>query len=1490
MKKILLLMTMVLTCVGTWAQTPVVHVSNIGTAPFQLSDEDAAKIFELDNLTVVLDVTTAASLSGRGAFFCVADPAQPIPSSFDGTNTSYMACGHVNASIAYIAAAKDGQHFSTGTIPANSTIRIAYVFDKTNNKFKSYIGDTNTGWTMDRNFGIYEIATPKMVKEDFANANIYIGGGMAGNAAQELGDATIHRVRVYSGALTVDEIKKVDYIKEISDFENGNVYTFVTSRGWMGAKDSNDKVISTAYTANGVTGSKEDPYFQWTVYQSSRGNYYLYNLGKGMFMGKESSNNTAVPFVQIPVSQDLTFKKSSNATYPIMFSTDGAAVVNHSANHASGLISWTGGWNTLDDDGSNHQVTLVKTLTDAELKVVADRVAEYEKYLYVKVEVEDWDEQNPNTHFGCVTATLNSNALSTKLTTANMTVSEMSYNGVGDVISFTRPYRGFTFQGFYLGEQSLGESFTLTEDQKTAITEDNPLIAKFTTTDDVTLFYDDDPKSYRIPAIATTSTGRIVAVSDYRHSLDDIGRDVHGTGSKRIDLVMRYSDDNGATWSEKQTIAEGTDDQSATGYDCAYGDAAIATVGENVLVMAAAGNVCYPYGSATAHNRTVRVFSADNGATWTKEDISEKMFISSTATIPNGHTAFFGSGKLAIDPHFNGTGRARIYGGMLVKDASTTTNVYVVYTDDLGQNWKVLGGVKAANADEPKVEILPNGQILLSARRQGGRLFNVFTYGTGANDKANGTGTWNGTANGCNNGGSNGTNGEIFLVDAKKSDGTAVKLLMQSQPKGGSGHYDRKDVTIWYKEVDANTTYTTATIKDNWTEGMQVSYQQSSYSVATLQADGRIGFFFEEAPCYGDDYTKGYCMVYTPLTIEKITGSNYFSPNAELGTVKTINIVLTDDQGNTYRDQVECAIDQLATTLTQKYPYITLGNNANVSEEGETCTYTNTVTLPFKVSNANTTVWHNIYWPANTNEKGYPVYLSASAANDTDVPKVTEANVYGNSKYNTADYADKISWAVYNVGNGFTFKFKNKLTGKFIQVTSVASGNAKNVVYVDEADATAFELVPDAASYGGDYALKASVGESVGYLCSTSATGYHYATHYSGNEHQGAWVKFAEAPDFTALIASINESLGMIGTGLGQYEVTDANATKAETAKTAMQNSGSVKLNELNDYTNLLDGATLNTPEVGQFFRVAYDYGGTTGKLYMQSVNSSVKGLQFTSDTDAVSIWVYYDGALYSYTAGQCLREHGDDRGLQTVGGKTTVEFSASTRAKGKYNVKCGSFVHANSSNGKYFTDHCSGDGGHEAHDLILEEVTSLPVIVSSVDYATFYSPVAVEISERLEVYYVYSTDGGSAKLQQITGIIPANQGVILKNEGEYNLNISNAVGTLEDNKLLGTVAATNVEGEAYVLSAPDGVVGLYKAALNSGVFKNNAFKAYLPASATTSNVKALLFDFGGETTGVDAVEVEKANAPIYDLSGRRVLSTMKGGIYIQNGKKFIVK
>lgn len=492
--------------------------------------------------------------------------------------------------------------------------------------------------------------------------------------------------------------------------------------------------------------------------------------------------------------------------------------------------------------------------------------------LYIRAEIDGWSDKCPNTHLGVVRTTNGEDEILQRLGIENRTcIKEINYRFPDATVEFTRAYRGFEFIGYYVGEKALGKSFTLTKELIGTITESNPLIAKFKTTEDVTLFYDDDAKSYRIPAIGKTSTGSLVAVSDYRHSLDDLGRDVHGTGTHRVDLVIRTSDDNGATWSEKQTIAQGSGIFDAD--DCGYGDAAIATVGKKILIMAAAGDVCFPYGSATSHNRAVRILSKNNGKTWKKKDISESLFINPDATIPNGYTAFFGSGKLAVDEDFNGKGKARIYGGMLVKNASAGNNIYVIYTDNLGLTWKPLGNSTDAvmYADEPKIEILPNGQILLSARRVGGRHFNIFTY----SDKATGDGYWSSNIDGCDNGGKNGTNGEIYCVDAKRKDGTPVKLLLQSQPKGGAGHYDRKDVTIWYKEVGTETAYTTSDIAGNWTEGKQISTQQSSYSTMIKQADGKIALFFEEAPCYGDDYTKGYCMVYIPLSINDITDGNY---------------------------------------------------------------------------------------------------------------------------------------------------------------------------------------------------------------------------------------------------------------------------------------------------------------------------------------------------------------------------------------------------------------------------------------------------------------------------------------------------------------------------------------------------------------------------------------------------------------------------------------
>ena len=870
--------------------------------PYAVSSSIASKVFAEENITIAIDVTMPSSMAAntRYALVCAADPTKAITGATKN-NSPYVGFGLNGSNPVYLPSSASGDKFTyrDHTFAGNTNYKVVYVIDKTNQKFSIYV---DGALKSSANYPVIEYYLQSFSNfATNANAKLYVGGGVVNNTtAHDRFGGKIHSVRFFEGALSGNEIAMIDYTKipndvvvnNVDEFIKGGVYTFITARGWMGATAENGNAISTART--NVTPAADNAYFQWTVYQSFNGNYYLYNIGKQKFLGIQSANNTDIPLVDTPAGKTLTFKQSNSTEYPIMFSTDNAGVVNHSPNHGGGLINWTGGWNNLDDAGSNHKVTLVDVLSAEEIQKIADIVEAYDKGLPVTTAIEGLQDNNPNTYLGDIRATNTTGTITTKLQKGEG-VTFFSFDGTkASTIDFTRAYRGFNFQGYSVGNESLGKSLELTTALQERISEENPLVAKFTVTDDVMLFSDNDPFSYRIPAIGKTSTGRLIAVSDYRYSLDDIGRYNYGTANPGIDLVMRYSDDNGATWSETKTIAKGSCVRGTD--DCAYGDAAIAVVGEKVLVMAAAGDVMFGNGSATAHNRAVRVFSEDNGQTWTKQDISETLFLGSDATIKNGYTAFFGSGRLAVDENYNGTGKARIYGALLLKKSSGTGN-YVIYTDDLGLTWNILGGSQnpVASQDEPKVEILPSGQILLSIRRGGGRQFNVFTY----TNKATNTGSWDSNVNGCNNGGSNTCNGEPYCIDAKNADGESVKLLLQSQPKGGSGLYDRRNVTIWYKEI-TDAKYTSSQIAAGWTQGIQVSTQLSAYSAMTLQDDGKIAFFFEEAPCFGDDQAKGYCMVYVPLTIEEITKGAYSTP--EKGDATGIDTIVGQGEKAVFYD------------------------------------------------------------------------------------------------------------------------------------------------------------------------------------------------------------------------------------------------------------------------------------------------------------------------------------------------------------------------------------------------------------------------------------------------------------------------------------------------------------------------------------------------------------------------------------------------------------
>lgn len=274
--------------------------------------------------------------------------------------------------------------------------------------------------------------------------------------------------------------------------------------------------------------------------------------------------------------------------------------------------------------------------------------------------------------------------------------------------------------------------------------------------------------------------------------------------------------------------------------------------------------------------------------------------------------------------------------------------------------------------------------------------------------------------------------------------------------------------------------------------------------------------------------------------------------------------------------------------------------------------------------------------------------------------------------------------------------------------------------------------------------------------------------------------------------------------------------------------------------------------------------------------------------------------------------------------------------------------------NNCYFIDNTTSVGVSTLYDSNdatfkwnVEIVDELPVVISSVKFATFYSPMELQIPNGVVAYVVYGEDQANGFDYNLStghivekgtevfhvapiegGIIPAGTPVLLNavDAGTYYFKI-NYIPTVigekakratynggnEDvvNLLDGRHAATYIAKRAdythYILAnkAEKGV-GMYKVITSlshtkDGVtttfetpsFLNNAHRAWLPMPAAMSkSASSYVFAVWDRLTGVEEnvfVDVVPEDT-IYDLQGRRLKSITSSGIYIVNGKRVFVK
>ena len=379
----------------------------------------------------------------------------------------------------------------------------------------------------------------------------------------------------------------------------------------------------------------------------------------------------------------------------------------------------------------------------------------------------------------------------------------------------------------------------------------------------MTVFSNRDAQ-YRIPSIVECKSGKLIAFTDHRYDNKDIG------GGRHLDIVMKTSQDKGATWSvPEQMVAKGGNGV-ATSFDCAHGDAATVVDRKTgrILLMCASGGIGYWESSRKKPIMMGRYYSDDEGKTWKGEEVTRQIY----DLMPDMESAFFTSGRICQSKQIKVGKYYRVYTALATRQGNR-----ILYSDDFGKTWAVLGKNVAESAprgDEAKIEELPNGNVLLSSRVMGGRFFNVYSYA----DKKSATGSWGKVAmSGAANHGvvakKNACNGEVLLVNAKKN-GKKVKLLLQSVPCGPN----RVNVGIYYKALNSPADYATPeAIAKDWEGCYQVSDTTSAYSTMVQGKDGSIFFLLEEnafrhSETEPDDY---YDIRFDKLSIGQITNGQY---------------------------------------------------------------------------------------------------------------------------------------------------------------------------------------------------------------------------------------------------------------------------------------------------------------------------------------------------------------------------------------------------------------------------------------------------------------------------------------------------------------------------------------------------------------------------------------------------------------------------------------
>lgn len=174
---------------------------------------------------------------------------------------------------------------------------------------------------------------------------------------------------------------------------------------------------------------------------------------------------------------------------------------------------------------------------------------------------------------------------------------------------------------------------------------------------------------------------------------------------------------------------------------------------------------------------------------------------------------------------------------------------------------------------------------------------------------------------------------------------------------------------------------------------------------------------------------------------------------------------------------------------------------------------------------------------------------------------------------------------------------------------------------------------------------------------------------------------------------------------------------------------------------------------------------------------------------------------------------------------------------------------------------------------------------------ATFSASNPVTFSSDATAYIAINSDNKQVTLSPLNGALAAGQGAIVSKAttGDIYAYVSTEATDSRNNQLVGGGDGTMdlTDGNYYIFNkqGDDAVFSPLKKSANTTLAANKA----VLKTATTGG-QALTLDFGSVTGINTTTTAMPATNAIFDLSGRKMSGKLPAGLYIKNGKKFIIK